>query len=55
MADGTITGGMMPKVETCLKAVDAGVAGAVIIDGRVSRAMLLEVFTERGAGTLIRA
>lgn len=55
VADGTITGGMMPKVETCLKAVDAGVAGAVIIDGRVSRAMLLEVFTERGAGTLIRA
>lgn len=52
--DGTITGGMMPKVETCLNAVDLGVKGAVILDGRVMHAMLLEIFTERGAGTLIR-
>ncbi|WP_417449858.1 acetylglutamate kinase [Kordiimonas sp.] len=54
VADGTITGGMMPKVETCLDAVDRGVKGAVILDGRVKHAMLLEIFTERGAGTLIR-
>jgi acetylglutamate kinase len=54
VADGTITGGMMPKVETCLHAVDAGVKGAVILDGRVKHAILLEIFTERGAGTLIR-
>ncbi len=54
VADGTITGGMMPKVETCLNAVDLGVKGAVILDGRVMHAMLLEIFTERGAGTLIR-
>ncbi|WP_286830134.1 MULTISPECIES: acetylglutamate kinase [Kordiimonas] len=53
-ADGTITGGMIPKVETCIKAVEAGVKGAVILDGRVTHAMLLEIFTERGAGTLIR-
>lgn len=52
--DGTITGGMLPKVETCLRAVDAGVNGAVILDGRVKHAILLEIFTERGAGTLIR-
>lgn len=52
--DGVITGGMLPKVETCLKATDAGVRGAVILDGRVKHAILLEVFTERGAGTLIR-
>ena len=54
VADGTITGGMMPKVETCLTAVDLGVKGAVILDGRVKHALLLEVFTERGVGTLIR-
>ncbi len=52
--DGTITGGMMPKVETCLYAVEKGVKGAVILDGRVKHAILLEIFTERGAGTLIR-
>ncbi|TNE61712.1 MAG: acetylglutamate kinase [Alphaproteobacteria bacterium] len=55
VADGTITGGMMPKVETCLMAVEKGVKGAVILDGRVKHAVLLEIFTERGAGTLIRA
>jgi len=51
--DGTITGGMIPKVDTCVAAVDAGVAAAVILDGRVPHAMLLEIFTARGAGTLI--
>lgn len=53
--DGTITGGMIPKVETCVKAVEAGVNGAVILDGRVTHAILLEIFTESGAGTLIRS
>lgn len=52
-ANGTITGGMIPKVETCIAAVDAGVEAAVILDGRVPHAMLLEIFTARGAGTLI--
>ncbi|KQZ65830.1 acetylglutamate kinase [Sphingopyxis sp. OPL5] len=52
-ADETITGGMIPKVETCVAAVDAGVEAAVILDGRVPHAMLLEIFTARGAGTLI--
>jgi acetylglutamate kinase len=52
--DGTITGGMIPKIETCVAAVEAGVDAAVILDGRVPHAMLLEVFTKRGAGTLIR-
>lgn len=53
IADGTIGGGMIPKVETCLAAVEAGVEGAVIIDGRVPHAVLLELFTEHGVGTLI--
>ena len=53
IADGTISGGMIPKVETCLDAVDKGVEAAVIVDGRVPHAILLELFTE-GAGTLIR-
>lgn len=53
-ADGTITGGMIPKVDTCLHAVGQGVRGAVILDGRVTHAILLEIFTESGAGTLIR-
>jgi acetylglutamate kinase len=52
-ADGTISGGMIPKVETCLYAVDRGVEAAVIIDGRVPHAILLELFTERGVGTMI--
>ena len=55
IADGTIHGGMIPKVETCLNAIDQGVGGAVIIDGRVPHAVLLELFTEHGAGTLIEA
>ena len=54
-ADGTISGGMIPKVETCVAAVEAGVEAAVILDGRVPHAMLLEIFTRRGAGTLVRA
>jgi acetylglutamate kinase len=53
-ADGTISGGMIPKLETCVKAVEGGVDAAVILDGRVPHAMLLEVFTDRGAGTLVR-
>jgi acetylglutamate kinase len=53
IADGTATGGMIPKLETCITAVDGGVEGAVILDGRVPHALLLEIFTEGGAGTLI--
>ncbi|MCF8479828.1 MAG: acetylglutamate kinase [Rhodospirillum sp.] len=51
--DGTISGGMIPKVETCINAVEKGVEAAVIVDGRVPHAILLEIFTPRGAGTLI--
>jgi acetylglutamate kinase len=51
--DGTISGGMIPKLETCTAAIEAGVEGAVILDGRVPHAMLLEIFTRRGAGTLV--
>ena len=54
-ADGTITGGMIPKLETCVAAVGSGVDAAVIIDGRVPHAMLLEIFTRQGAGTLVSA
>jgi acetylglutamate kinase len=54
IADGTITGGMIPKVENCVEAVTQGVKGAVILDGRVSHACLLELFTEGGTGTIIR-
>ncbi|MCK5425010.1 MAG: acetylglutamate kinase [Emcibacter sp.] len=52
--EGTIHGGMIPKVDTCVHAVEKGVGGAVIIDGRVEHALLLELFTEHGVGTLIR-
>ena len=52
--DGTISGGMIPKLETCVQAVEAGCDAAVVLDGRVPHAMLLEFFTSRGAGTLIR-
>ncbi len=56
IADGVISGGMIPKVETCLDAVDGGVEAAVILDGRVPHAILLELFTDAsGAGTLIRS
>jgi acetylglutamate kinase len=53
--DGTISGGMIPKLETCIHAVEAGCEAAVVLDGRVPHAMLLEIFTSGGAGTLIRA
>ena len=52
--DGTIAGGMIPKTETALKAVEDGVRAVVILDGRVPNACLLELFTEHGAGSLIR-
>jgi acetylglutamate kinase len=54
-ADGTVSGGMIPKLETCIQAVEAGCEAAVVLDGRVPHAMLIEVFTARGAGTLIHA
>ena len=54
-SDGTISGGMIPKLETCVHAVQAGCEAAVVLDGRESHAMLLEMFTSKGAGTLIRA
>jgi acetylglutamate kinase len=54
ITDGVINGGMIPKIETCLAAVEGGVEAAVIVDGRVPHAILLELFSE-GAGTLIRA
>ena len=54
-AEGTISGGMIPKLETCVHAVEAGCEAAVVLDGRVPHAMLLEFFTATGAGTLIRA
>ena len=55
IADGTISGGMIPKLETCVAAVTAGVDAAVILDGRIGHAMLLEIFTRAGIGTLVRA
>ena len=54
IADGAIQGGMIPKVETCLDAVANGVEAAVILDGRMDHAVLLEILTRSGAGTLIR-
>jgi acetylglutamate kinase len=53
IADGTISGGMIPKVETCIDALDRGVEGVVILDGKVQHAVLLELLTDLGAGTLI--
>lgn len=53
IADGTISGGMIPKIETAIDAVEAGVSGAVILDGRIPHVLLLELFTEHGAGTMI--
>ncbi|MDD7910110.1 acetylglutamate kinase [Pseudovibrio exalbescens] len=53
IADGTISGGMIPKVETCMEALERGVEGVVIVDGKVPHAVLLELFTDHGAGTLI--
>jgi acetylglutamate kinase len=54
MQDGTITGGMIPKLETCVDAVQAGVKCAHILDGRIPHVMLVEIFTEHGAGTMVR-
>ncbi|MGB0439582.1 MAG: acetylglutamate kinase, partial [Paracoccaceae bacterium] len=54
IADGTIAGGMIPKTETALAAISDGVRAVVILDGRVANACLLELFTEHGAGSLIR-
>lgn len=54
IADGTISGGMIPKVETCLEALDRGVEGVVILNGKTPHSVLLELFTDHGAGTLIR-
>lgn len=53
IAEGTISGGMIPKVETCIDAIDRGVEGVVILNGKTPHAVLLELFTEAGAGTLI--
>ena len=53
IADGTITGGMIPKVETCIYALERGVEGVVILDGKVPHAVLIELLTDHGAGTLI--
>ena len=54
IADGTISGGMIPKIETCIDAVKGGAEGAVIIDGRVQHGVLLELFTNHGMGTYVR-
>lgn len=52
--DGTVSGGMIPKLETCVNAVENGVDAAVILDGRVPHSLLLEIFTDRGIGTIVR-
>ena len=52
--DGTINGGMIPKIKTCINAVENGVRGVVIIDGRKKHSILFELFSDAGAGTLIR-
>ncbi|HEU4520080.1 MAG TPA: acetylglutamate kinase [Microvirga sp.] len=54
IADGTITDGMIPKIETCIYALERGVEAVVILDGKVPHSVLLELFTDYGAGTLIR-
>ncbi len=55
IADGTISGGMIPKIQTAIDAVESGVNAAVILDGRIPHVLMLELFTEHGAGTLITA
>ncbi len=54
IADGTITDGMIPKIETCIYAIEQGVEAVVILNGKVPHSVLLELFTDHGAGTLIR-
>jgi acetylglutamate kinase len=55
IANGTISGGMIPKIETAIEAVEGGVDAAVILNGRIPHVILLELFTEHGAGTMITA
>ena len=54
LEEGTISGGMIPKINTCIDAVENGVTGVVIVDGRKPRSILFELFSDKGAGTLIR-
>ena len=54
LKNGTISGGMIPKINTCLNAVKNGVTGVVIVDGRKPHSILFELFSDKGAGTLIR-
>ena len=54
MTDGTISGGMIPKLETCVYALENGVKNAHILDGRIPHVLLVEIFTEHGAGTMVR-
>ncbi len=54
LKEGTISGGMIPKINTCLDAVNNGVTGVVIVDGRKPHSILFELFSDKGAGTLIR-
>ena len=53
IAEGTIRAGMIPKIECCIAALEGGVAKAHIVDGRVVHAILLEIFTDGGVGTLL--
>jgi acetylglutamate kinase len=53
IADGTVSGGMIPKVQSCIDAVEAGVERAHILDGRRTHALLLELFTDGGIGTMV--
>ena len=53
LADGTVDGGMIPKVRSCVRAVNGGVGQAHILDGRARHALLLEIFTREGVGTMV--
>ncbi len=53
LKDGVAVGGMIPKITTCIESIEGGLEGAVIVDGRIAHSVLLEILTERGAGTLI--
>ena len=55
IVDGVATGGMIPKLETAIAAVESGVEAVVVLDGRRPHAMLVELFTEHGAGTMVKA